>query len=224
MTTLTMNKNTRAHRLNPEHTVKLLLQSRIDNVGKKFVDVLDDIEEDKLFSLLTLPDDEFWSELKVLALTQSLINNNSTEKDEQTEYAEARLEFLKSLEKYGGVHKSTAVKGLLGLSVPTIHKYGKQNKLIVLDWGAEKLYPVFQFSIDKKLSENGMLKGVPELLSCITHDVSSLRKCNFFTRKIEIPGCAEKISVLDILQRGATEEEMAHLRILAENFGTQNAV
>jgi hypothetical protein len=39
-----------------------------------------------------------------------------------------------------------------------------------------------------------------------------------------MPGSGEKISVLDILRRGATDEEMAHLRILAANFGTQNAV
>lgn len=224
MTTLNMNKSARAHKLNPEHTTQSLLQSRIDNVGKKFVDGIHDLEEHQLLSLLTLPDDEFWSELKVLALTQSLINSSSVEKDEQTEYAEARLAFLKSLEKFGGVHKSSAVKTLLGLSVPTVHKYGKQNKLIVLDWGAEKLYPVFQFSVDTENSENGMLKGIPELLSRITHNVSSVRKCNFFTRKIEMPGSGEEVRALDILRRGATDKEMAHLCILAENFGTQNAV
>ena len=132
--------------------------------------------------------------------------------------------FLKSLEKYGGVHKSTAVKNILGLSIPTVHKYSKQNKLIVLDWGAEKLYPVFQFSVDEKNSENGMLKGLPELLISINHKVSNVRKCNFFTRQVEMPGCGEKASALDILRRGATEEEMAYLHILAKNFGTQNAV
>ncbi|AYM92482.1 hypothetical protein D9980_18965 [Serratia sp. 3ACOL1] len=224
MTTMTMNKSTRAHRFNPEHTEKALIQTRLENVGKKFVDALTSVEGEKLLSLLTLSDGEFWSELKILALTQSVINNTDVEKNEQEEYAEARLAFLNSLEKYGGVHKSTTVKGLLGLSVPTIHKYGKHNKLIVLEWGAEKLYPVFQFSIDERFSDNGMLKGLQELLARITHNVSSVRKCNFFTRKIEIPGCAEKTTVLDILRRGATEQEMAHLRILADNFGTNNSV
>lgn len=221
MTTLNMTKLARAPRLSPEHVEKALLQSRIDNIGKKFVATLDESESRYL---LTLPDDELWSEIKTMALTQSLINNLSKEKEEQEDYAEARLAFLKSLEKYGGVHKSTAVKKILGVSVPTVHKYSKQNKLIVLDWGAEKLYPVFQFSVDEKNSENGMLKGVPELLACLTHNVSNLRKCNFFTRQVEMPGCSEKISALDILRRGATDEEMTYLRILAENFGTQNSV
>lgn len=224
MRTQNMTQPARAPRLNPEHAEKALIQSRINNVGKKFVAALDAVDETKLQSLLTLPDDEFWSEIKILALTQSLVNNSSQEKEEQEDYAEARLAFLKSLEKYGGVHKSTAVKNILGLSVPTVHKYSKQNKLIVLDWGAEKLYPVFQFSVDEKNSENGMLKGLPELLASITHQVSSVRKCNFFTRKVEMPGSGEKTSALDILRRGATEEEMAHLHILAKNFGTQNAV
>ncbi len=224
MTTMNMTKPARAPRLNPEHVEKALIQSRIDNVGRKFVAALDAVDEKKLLSLLTLSDDEFWSEIKLMALTQSLINNVSEEKEEQEDYAEARIAFLKSLDKYGGVHKSTAVKKILGVSTPTVHKYGDNNKLIVLDWGMEKLYPVFQFSVDEKKSENGMLKGVPELLSCITHKVSNVRKCNFFTRKVEMPVSGEKISALDILRRGATEGEMAHLRILAANFGTQNAV
>ncbi|MFJ3358459.1 hypothetical protein [Serratia liquefaciens] len=61
-------------------------------------------------------------------------------------------------------------------------------------------------------------------MACITHNVSKLRKCNVFTRQGEMPGSGEKISALDILRRGATDEEMAHLGILAENVGTQNAV
>jgi hypothetical protein len=69
-----------------------------------------------------------------------------------------------------------------------------------------------------------MLKGVPELLACITHHVRNLRKFNFFTRQVEMPGSGEKISALDIFRRGATDEEMAHLSILAESFGILDAV
>jgi hypothetical protein len=69
-----------------------------------------------------------------------------------------------------------------------------------------------------------MLRGIPELLSLISHNVSSVRKCNFFTKRIEIPGHDEKTSALEILRRGATEEEMDHLRTRAKNFGTNHAL
>ncbi|MFJ3358460.1 hypothetical protein [Serratia liquefaciens] len=136
-----------------------MIRLRIDNVGKKYVAAFDAADEKTLRSLLTLSDDEFWSEIKIMALTPSLINNIGEEKEEQEEYTEARMAFLKNLEKYGEGHNSTAAENILVVSVPTVQKYSKHNKLIVLDWGAEKLYPVFQFSVAEKNSENGMLNG-----------------------------------------------------------------
>ena len=71
---------------------------------------------------------------------------------------------------------------LLSVTTPTVIKYAKTNKLIVINWGAENLFPVFQFSTHEKNSEKGMLKGVPELLALITHKVSAVRKCNFYQK------------------------------------------
>ncbi|NCH98007.1 hypothetical protein [Cronobacter dublinensis] len=224
MTTTSVHKNARAHRSASKYSETELLQARIHNVGNKFLSFINSLPEDRLAALLTLPDEEFWTEIKYAALSQRLIEASTAEKKEQEEYAEARLVFLKTLEKYGGVHKSTKVKELLGLSAPTIHKYGRQNKLIQLNWGAENLYPVFQFSTDPNNSENGMLKGVPELLSLLTHNVSDVRKCNFFTRKVDLPGNKERVTAIDVLRRGATSEEMESLRILAENFGTNHTL
>ncbi|HGM5308672.1 TPA: hypothetical protein ACKQJM_003211 [Serratia marcescens] len=45
MTTMNMTKQARAPRLNPEHVEKALIQSRIDNVGRKFVAALDVVDE-----------------------------------------------------------------------------------------------------------------------------------------------------------------------------------
>jgi hypothetical protein len=219
-----MNKMDRSSRLPQESRASSLIQTRLQNISKKFMGTMHSLSEDKLQSLLVLPDEELWSEVKYQALTQMIIESKTPEKTEQEEYAEARQDFLRDLEKYGGVHKSSTVMKLLSLTTPTIISYGKKNKLIVLNWGVENLFPVFQFSNDKKLSERGMLKGVPELLSNITHDVSAVRKCNFFTRKIEIPGATEKTSALEILRRGATKEEMKYLCVLADNFGTNSAV
>jgi hypothetical protein len=224
MATGCMNKVDRSRRLPQESRASSLIQTRLQNISKKFMGTMHSLSEDKLQSLLVLPDEELWSEVKLQALTQMILESKTPEKKEQEEYAEARQAFLLELEKYGGVHKSSTVVKLLSLTTPTIIKYGKTNKLIVLDWGVENLFPVFQFSNDEKLSDKGMLKGIPELLSRITHNVSAVRKCNFFTRKIEMPGAYEKTSVLEILRRGATEEEMKHLCILADNFGTNSTM
>ena len=47
-----------------------------------------------------------------------------------------------------------------------------------------------------------MLAGIPELLSLIKHKVSAVRKCHFFTRKVDIPGTETHVSIVDALRRG----------------------
>lgn len=206
-----------------QHPVQVVRQ-RLENVSNDLLANLSDISSEELLSLLALSDNDFLTELRYKALANKAIHARTPEKDEQEEFAENRIAFLESLQLYGGVHKSNTVRTLLALSIPTIHKYGKQNKLIILDWGAENLYPVFQFSVKENISENGMLKGVPLLLSHMKHSVSNVRKCNFFTRRIELPHTGEETSVLTILLRGATTEEMDFLIIQAENFGTNHPV
>jgi len=224
MITGNIKKMTSSTQLQHENLTSNLLQERLLNISKKFMKIINDLSDEDLQSILVLSDEELWSKVKSQALTQMIIERKTPEKEEQEEYAEARQAFLLSLEEYGGVHKSSTVSKLLSVTAPTVIKYGKQNKLIVLNWGAENLYPVFQFSNDEKNSEKGMLGGVPELLSLISPTISAVRKCNFFTKLIEVPGHDERTSVLEILRRGATKEEMNHLRIRAENFGTNHAL
>jgi hypothetical protein len=222
MVTENIKRTSSTHHLQQEGLLSNLIQERLQNLSKKFVKTIDCLPEDDLQSLLTLSDEDFWSKIKAQALTQRLIDSNTSEKTEQEEYAEARQAFLTNLKKYGGVHKSSTVMKLLSVTAPTVIKYGKTNKLIVINWGADNLFPVFQFSTNEKNSEKGMLKGVPELLALITHNVSAVRKCNFFTRKIEMPGEKEEVSILETLQKGSTEEQMKYFRLLAKNFGTNN--
>lgn len=202
-----------------------LLTARLDNLLHTIYSGTPHIPAEKKQKLVTLPDREFLAELLREVNMQAILNTKSREQMEQEEYAENRLAFLDVLRKdYGGIHKSTAVKDILQISIPTVNKKGEKGELIALASGAENLYPVFQFSTDEKLSEKGMLKGVPALLAAFRQPLSAVRKCNFFTRAIELPGSGEKTSVLAVLRRGATPEEMKHFLILAENFGTQNAV
>ena len=222
MVTGSIKRTTSSHQLQQESMVSNLIQERLQNIGKKFIKTIDSLPDQNLQNLLTLSDEELWSKIKAEALMQSLVNNKTPEKTEQEEYAEARQAFLKKLEKYGGVHKSSTVMKLLSVTTPTVIKYAKTNKLIVINWGAENLFPVFQFSTHEKNSEKEMLKGEKKNLALITHKVSAVRKCNFFTKKIEIPDESEKTSILDVLQRGSSEEQMEYFRLLAKNFGTNN--
>ncbi|HBM8320062.1 TPA: hypothetical protein L0X91_003503 [Enterobacter cloacae] len=224
MTNASYAPKARAHLKSHEHTENQLLLTRVHNVGAKFVEALQELPREKLMDLLTLQDEEFWAELRNQAQLQTLINAQTPEKQEQEDRAEARELFLKSLEKSGGVHKSSAVIKILATTVPTLIKKGNRGEVIFLKWGAENLYPVFQFCTCDENSENGMLAGVPELLSIMKHKVSAVRKCHFFTRKVDIPGTQTKVSIVDALRRGATPEEMAHFRILADNFGTNHTM
>lgn len=224
MTNVSYVPSARAHLKNREHAESQLLLARIQNVGTKFVEALQDLPREQLIGMLTLQDEEFWAELKNQAQLQALINVKTTEKQAQEDRAEARELFLKSLEESGGVHKSSAVIKILSTTVPTLIKKGSRGEIIYIKWGAENLYPVFQFSTREKNSEGGMLAGIPELLSLMKHQTSAVRKCQFFTRKVELPGTEKKVSIVEALRRGATPEEMAHFRILAENFGTNHTL
>lgn len=214
----------RAQHKSAEHTENQLLLARIHNVGYKFVETLQELPREQLMNMLTLQDEEFWAELRKQVQLLTLINACTPEKQEQEDRAEARQLFLKSLEKSGGVHKSSAVIKILNTTVPTLIKKGNRGEVIFIKWGAENLYPVFQFCAREKNSEGGMLAGIPELLTLIKHQTSAVRKCQFFTREVEIPGTETKVSIVEALRRGATSEEMAYFKILAENFGTNHTM
>ncbi|MHC9060977.1 hypothetical protein [Pantoea sp. y20] len=203
---------------------KDLLQMRLNNIQRDVLFYLNQLPASEQQVMLTLSDGEFWAQAQQKAHLQEIINRPSPVKTEQEEYAENREAFMEHLQTFGGVHKTRMVERLTTLSTPTIIKYGENNKLIVLNWGAENLYPAFQFTTNEDLSEKGVLRGISELLSLMRYKVSAVRKCNFFTREVELPQTGEVVSVLEVLQRGATEQEMDYFRVLAENFGTQNAV
>lgn len=224
MTNASYASKARAQHKSAEHTEIQLLLARIHNVGTKFVEALQELPREQLMDMLTLQDEEFWAELKKRAQLMTLINARTPEKQEQEDRAEARELFLKSLEKSGGVHKSSAVIKILSTTVPTLIKKGNRGEVIFIKWGAENLYPVFQFCTREKNSEGGMLAGIPELLSLMKHQTSAVRKCQFFTREVEIPGTETKVSIVEALRRGASPEEIAHFRILAENFGTNHTM
>ena len=202
-----------------------LLRARIANLAEHFIAVLRKKDAENINALLTLPDDQFWSEVKGRANRIEIIEMNSSEKTEHQEFIENRNAFLAHLAEHGGVYKSSKVAEILGISRPTVNRYGEQNKLIVLNWGIENLYPVFQFSVDESSSGKGLLRGLPEILENLQH-VSSVRKCNFFTRKIDTLDKAldKPTTALAILRKGASVEEIRQLVRLAGIFGTQDAV
>ncbi|WP_213993487.1 hypothetical protein [Sodalis sp. dw_96] len=201
-----------------------LLRARIANLSEHFIDVLRKKDAENINLLLTLPDDQFWSEIKGRANHIEIVEMNTPEKKEHQEFVNNRNAFLAHLGKYGGVYKSSMVADILGISRPTVNKYGEQSKLIVLNWGNENLYPVFQFSIEDNNGAKGLLKGLPEILACLKN-VSSVRKCNFFTRRIDTLDKAldKPTTALEILRKGASAEEIRQLARLAGIFGTPDA-
>ncbi|WP_350303928.1 hypothetical protein [Photorhabdus viridis] len=203
-----------------------LIKARITNLADHFIDVLSRKDPDSISLLLTLPDDEFWAEIKGRANYIEIVETATLEKKKHEEFIESRNAFLACLGEFGGVYKSSKVADILGVTRPTVNKYGENHKLIVLNWGIENLYPVFQFSVNKKTSNRGYLKGVPEILANIGK-VSNIRKCHFFTRRINTfdldIGIDGSTTVLDILRNGASNDEIAQLVKLAQIFGSSDA-
>jgi hypothetical protein len=201
-----------------------LVRARLANLAEHFIDVLRNKDAENIHALLTLPDDQFWSEIKGRANHIEIVEMSTPEKIEHQEYIDNRNAFLAHLGKYGGVYKSSMVAEILGISRPTVNKYGEQSKIIVLNWGSENLYPVFQFSTDENNGERGLLKGLPAILASL-RNVSNVRKCNFFTREIDTLDKAldKPTTALETLRKGATEEEIRQLVRLAGIFGSPDA-
>ncbi len=204
-----------------------LVKARVINLADHFINVLKNKDSESISLLLTLPDNEFWAEVKGRANYVEMVENITPEKKEHEALIESRNAFLAHLGEYGGVYKSSKVADILGVTRPTVNKYGENHKLIVLNWGIENLYPVFQFSVNKKTSNKGYLKGVPEILTNLG-PVSGVKKCDFFIRKIKTfnPGIdlAESTTVLDILRNGASNDEIAQLVRLAKIFDSVDSM
>ncbi|MEK9498607.1 hypothetical protein V2H77_19495 [Photorhabdus sp. P32] len=204
-----------------------LIKARIINLAEHFINVLKNKDSESISLLLTLPDDEFWAEVKGRANYIEIVENITSEKKEHEEFIESRNAFLAHLGEYGGVYKSSKVADILGVTRPTVNKYGENHKLIVLNWGVENLYPVFQFSVNKKTSNKGYLKGVPEILANLG-PVSGVKKCGFFLHKIKTLNLgidlAESSTVLDILRNGASNDEIAQLVKLAKMFSSVDSM
>ncbi|KOY63138.1 hypothetical protein AM629_04300 [Photorhabdus heterorhabditis] len=204
-----------------------LIKARITNLADHFIDVLRKKDPDSLSLLLTLPDDEFWAEIKGRVNYIEIVETVTPEKKKHEEFIENRNAFLAHLGKYGGVYKSSKVADILGVTRPTVNKYGESHKLIVLNWGIENLYPVFQFSVNKKTCNKGYLKGIPEILANLG-PVSGVKKCHFFIRKINTFNLdidlAESTTVLDILKNGASHDEIAQLVKLARIFDASDSI
>ncbi|MFP2516991.1 hypothetical protein [Buttiauxella agrestis] len=76
--------------LKPVVTSNQLLLARIQNVGAKFVEALNELPHDQLIEMLTLEDEEFWGELKKQAQFHTLINTITPAKKAHEDLAEAR--------------------------------------------------------------------------------------------------------------------------------------
>ncbi|MCT8351429.1 hypothetical protein [Photorhabdus kayaii] len=227
METSAKQPNDRTAKLKSGFDQSELVKARIINLADHFINVLKNKDSESISQLLTLSDDEFWTEVKARANYIEIVANITPEKKEHEEFIETRNAFLAYLGEYGGVYKSSKVADILGVTRPTVNKYGENHKLIVLNWGIENLYPVFQFSVNKKTSNKGYLKGVPEILANLG-PVSGVKKCGFFLRKIKTFNLgidlAESTMVLDILRNGASNDEIAQLIKLAKMFGSVDSI
>ncbi len=93
-----------------------LVKARVINLADHFINVLKNKDSESISLLLTLPDNEFWAEVKGRANYVEMVENITPEKKEHEALIESRNAFLAHLGEYGGVYKSSKVADILGVT------------------------------------------------------------------------------------------------------------
>ena len=79
MVTGNIKKMTSPTHLQHDSLVSTLIQERLLNISKKFIKTINVLSDEDLQSMLVLPDEELWLEVKSQALTQMIIETKTPE-------------------------------------------------------------------------------------------------------------------------------------------------
>lgn len=160
--------------------------------------------------LVALTDEKLMSTVAImLSKKRAMVNERELRKQERR--LEAKQGFFQMLEKHGGLYKAGDVAKILGVSRQTVNNQRARGKLINIIDGNDYLFPAFQFTENAKLSNIEIILNELKELSPIT-------QCSFFINQID--NSEELITPIDLLKRGANDQELALLKREAAIFGT----
>ena len=113
----------------------------------------------------------------------------------------ARLRFRKMLETAGGVFRVDQVAGLLGITKNAVQKRADKDKLLVVNEGKRKVYPVWQFG------EEALVEGFESVLEDLPK--SGVGRCRFFLTPLTRLG---GMAPIDALNEGRYENVLNEAR------------
>lgn len=158
---------------------------------------------------------------------QRALNAMTPEKKKLLRRKVSKAKFLQTVEQDGGAYTSAETAEQLGCSKVTVKNKKDAYKLLALNIDGEFCYPVFQFTGDADVSENGVLKGVPELLAQL-QGMSDRMQYSFFLEERTTPlngltPAGRTYTVAGLLKEGPDAVLMAEIHRLARLYGKQDA-
>lgn len=154
------------------------------------------------------------------------IKSQTKEKKRLLRRLKSKLMFVETLEKDGGVLTTAEAADALGKTKTTVNTWRRNGRLLALDLDGEFYYPVFQFTDDERISDDGVLKGVKELLAHLGK-FSDRMQYSFFMedRNTVLNGYSPEgnsFTVAEVLRSNPSPIVMEELYRLARLFGSQD--
>lgn len=168
----------------------------------------------------------FAFDLLVQYSTEHAIQSQNKEKKRLQRRLKSKIMFAQTLEADGGVLSTAEAAEALGKTKTTVNTWRKNGKLLALDLDGEFYYPIFQFTDDEKNSDEGVLKGLKDLLGHLGK-FSDRMQYSFFMeeRNTVLNGFKSKsntFTIAEVLKSNPDAIVMAELRRLARLFGSQD--
>ncbi|WP_338885640.1 hypothetical protein [Xenorhabdus sp. TH1] len=172
-------------------------------------------------------DPMFLLEMAMSYVKKCTINADTPEKNKQLRRLRSKALFLEKTKEHGGLYTSAEAAKELGKSKVTVKTRKDNHKMLALKIDGEFYYPVFQFVQDPEISNDGILKGIEELLPLLK-DFSDRMQYSFFmsTRNTVLDGVYPKgrcFTVAELLKENPDTTIMEELKRLARLYGTQDA-
>lgn len=209
-----------------EFNVADVLADRFLNVAKDIADSIRAKRDPEFQHLLTLADKQFVIDTLMVVMADGFLDEITPEKKKLLKIAKSKAKFLDHVKKHGGVLSSAEVAEVLDVSKVTIKNKKDSGKLFAMKDGSEFVFPAFQFTTDDSCGHGGVVRGLEEILSCLK-DTSNVRKFGFFTKPQsvfyrELPE-GEHVTIISMLRKGVSNEELQEIVRLAQLYGTQDA-
>lgn len=158
--------------------------------------------------------------------TEHAIQSQTKEKKRLQRRLKSKIMFTQTLAADGGVLSTAEAADTLGKTKTTVNTWRKNGRLLAIDLDGEFYYPVFQFTDDEKISDDGVLKGVKELLTHVGK-FSDRMQYSFFMEERNTPlegypSNGKPFTVAEVLRSHPSPVVMEELHRLARLFGSQD--